>query len=411
MLVLIISPNAHSKEVVKNSFEECLSSLSSDIINQIAEKYFDIRKKPIIKVAVLDFTDREGNVMVGSRYCSDIIRVAFAQKLQFSVVSPKALQKYGSISPELFATDPHLRSYVQTKLSADAYVLGTVRISRDQIYCEAKIFGKEGEPLLTKTDSQSLCKIPLSSSGYELLRTVIAQRLSGMSHKRLQKSRQGYVVFLTQKICDDLAPYYYEKDGFLFQKQISVQLPTRYDYGRNTERHLTLSNSMNYVIKNFALRLWMNDQEKPVRLESYILPSKSKYYLIQDDLKGYKYRFEFLWYYPGASDIFAPLSSGGKIAFHLANKDWAIEMTPGTHSLIAEFNMVNQTSQTTMELPNYVNKFRFTVNPGLNVFVINYSFRRAVPKIFLNKIRIVTSKDIPGENAIRTVVERLKVVK
>ena len=44
---------------------------------------------------------------------------------------------------------------------------------------------------------------------------------------------------------------------------------------------------------------------------------------------------------------------------------------------------------------DYVTRFKFSVTPGLNVYVINYVYRRDRPEIFVRRLEIEAIKDVP----------------
>lgn len=60
----------------------------------LAQKFFDYRKRPVIRIAVFDFTDPDGNVVKGGRELADKIMMRLYGQSQFEVVSREKTQKY-----------------------------------------------------------------------------------------------------------------------------------------------------------------------------------------------------------------------------------------------------------------------------------------------------------------------------
>jgi hypothetical protein len=69
--------------------EKFLSSLEASLAN----KFFDYRKRPVIRVAVFDFTDGTGNVVkAGAAWADKIARRLYSQP-QFQVLSHEQVQQ------------------------------------------------------------------------------------------------------------------------------------------------------------------------------------------------------------------------------------------------------------------------------------------------------------------------------
>ncbi len=66
----------------------------SSIEATIAQKFFDSRKRPIIRVAVFDFTDPDGNAVKAGRELAEKITGRLYGQPQFEVVSREKIQKY-----------------------------------------------------------------------------------------------------------------------------------------------------------------------------------------------------------------------------------------------------------------------------------------------------------------------------
>jgi len=79
------------------SINEGTDKLVQALMKEIATRYFDAKKRPVIKVAVFDFTDQNGDITVGSRYISNRIRLAFGTSPQFAILSVEEFEKSGSL--------------------------------------------------------------------------------------------------------------------------------------------------------------------------------------------------------------------------------------------------------------------------------------------------------------------------
>ncbi len=68
--------------------------LYSALAATLAQKFFDYRKRPVIRIAVFDFTDPDGNVVKGGRELADKIMMRLYGQSQFEVVSREKTKKY-----------------------------------------------------------------------------------------------------------------------------------------------------------------------------------------------------------------------------------------------------------------------------------------------------------------------------
>jgi len=66
----------------------------SSLETALAKKFFDYRNRPIIRVAVFDFTDGSGNVVKAGRELADKITRRLYLQTQFNVVSQEKLNRY-----------------------------------------------------------------------------------------------------------------------------------------------------------------------------------------------------------------------------------------------------------------------------------------------------------------------------
>jgi len=96
---LMISSGGEAAEAVpstrlpseqENAAEKFFSTLEASL----AQKFFDARRRPVIRVAVFDFTDGKGNVVRAGRELSEKITRRLYRQSQFEVVSQDKLQHY-----------------------------------------------------------------------------------------------------------------------------------------------------------------------------------------------------------------------------------------------------------------------------------------------------------------------------
>jgi len=125
------------------SINEGTDKLALSLMKEIATKYFDAKKRPMIKVAVFDFTDRNGDVTVGSRYISNRIKLAFGSSPQFALLSVQEFEKSGSlIYAEEFEKNDRLRDRIVGGVKADVYVFGRIDTSGGaRVACQVDLWG------------------------------------------------------------------------------------------------------------------------------------------------------------------------------------------------------------------------------------------------------------------------------
>jgi len=78
----------------ENAAEKFFSALEASL----AEKFFDARRRPVIRVAVFDFTDGKGNGVGAGKELAEKIARRLQQQSQFEVVSPNKLQRYMALN-------------------------------------------------------------------------------------------------------------------------------------------------------------------------------------------------------------------------------------------------------------------------------------------------------------------------
>ena len=119
-----------------------IDQLAFQLTSQIAGKYFDSDKRPVVRVVVFEFTDPEGNITAGSRYVSTRIRLAFAEGLQFELLTAENFEKQGFvITAKAFLENRDLKEQIMDQLKADAYIFGNVSITgNSKAVCEINIW-------------------------------------------------------------------------------------------------------------------------------------------------------------------------------------------------------------------------------------------------------------------------------
>jgi hypothetical protein len=83
-------PSTRLPSEQENAAEKFLSTMEASL----AQKFFDARKRPVVRVAVFDFTDGKGNVVRAGRELADKITRRLYRQSQFEVVGQDKLQRY-----------------------------------------------------------------------------------------------------------------------------------------------------------------------------------------------------------------------------------------------------------------------------------------------------------------------------
>jgi hypothetical protein len=95
----VSGPNAEAAEPVgakrlpteqDNAAEKFFSALEASL----AEKFFDVRRRPVVRVAVFDFTDEKGNGVRAGKELAEKIAKRLRQQSQFQIVGQDKLQRY-----------------------------------------------------------------------------------------------------------------------------------------------------------------------------------------------------------------------------------------------------------------------------------------------------------------------------
>jgi len=152
---------------------------------------------------------------------------------------------------------------------------------------------------------------------------------------------------------------------------------------------------LSYIIKNFSLVI-KETAGDAYRLQSYIIPEKSGFYFVPYRPEGTGLRFTYLWSKRGRSKNPSPHETGKGWKLYVADQDFKNIMPVGTHTATATFEPIAESEYGTKKpRAEYVSRFKFSVKPGLNIYVINYVYRRDQPEIFVRRLEIEGSRDEP----------------
>ncbi|MBW2708582.1 MAG: hypothetical protein JRD04_04755 [Deltaproteobacteria bacterium] len=389
------------------TFNAGIDQLAFQLTHRIATRYYDVNKRPVVRVAVFDFASPEGSVTVGSRYVSNRIRMAFAEGTQFELLSVGDLEKRGLvITSGAFSKSGDLRELVVDHLKADAYIFGRVAIKGDSnATCQADIWGTAPpydrwyriKPL--EFDHPAPWNLGLSPSGTRFFTHVLLESAEELIAEAKQETL-GKVVFLSQPVCDDLnLSWQIRADGMVYDtrkesKTGSLRNRTGQVLQSRVKSDETLK-ELSYIIQDATLIIKEQDGMAH-KFEPYVLPEKSDYYFLpfNDDETGL--RFQYIWGKPGLSKRISTHETGKGWKLHLALEDYENILPVGTHVATASLSPMAE-SQYGSKRPrsDYVTRFKFSVTPGLNIYIVNYVYRRDRPEIFIRRLDIEGTRDVP----------------
>jgi len=408
------------------SINEGADSLAVSLTKKVATQYFDDEKRPVIKVAVFDFTDQNGDITVGSRYISNRIKLAFGTSPQFALLSVQRFEKSGSlVYAEKFEKNKPLRDRIVGVVKADVYVFGKIDTSGGaSVACQADLWGikppyddfsnigslkelkEQEEELKEKILSPLPWKGNLSSSGLDFFKHVLVRGDSETS-EIAKLGNLGEVIFLSQPICDDLNLSWQVKgDGMVYDVRQDLNIGAlRSRTGQVMQsrvKSIQTLKELSYIIKAFGLVIKETGGDA-YKLRSYIIPEKSDFYFVPYRPEGTGLRFMYLWAKRGRSKNPSPHETGKGWKLYVADQDFKNIMPVGTHTATATFEPIAESEYGTKKpRSEYVSRFKFSVRPGLNIYVINYVYRRDQPEIFVRRLEIEGSRDEP--------VKRLKKI-
>ncbi|MCP4668765.1 MAG: hypothetical protein GY849_20690 [Deltaproteobacteria bacterium] len=417
-LMLTLTHQAQADRLDMRHTDRELDNFAGSLMKHIAVKYFDMKKKPVIKVAIFEFVDKTGNVTVGSRYLTNNIRMAFARSPQFDLLDVHPIDEKVLPSARVFGKGGRLPDRAINDLRSDVYIAGQATMTDpDRVVCQVKVWGITGptgaydqlEPL-SMDKSRLFWKMNLTKSGSRFFnRTLVDQ-----SERLVSPDEDvvlGQVIFLTQPVNDDLNPWWQTRDGMILSRdRAETRLTSGGEYGRVmlSRKRTGRRSGLDYVIKNFTLMVGEKGK-KPVQMESYIIPRESRYYIVTHK-GGTGYRFKYLWYYPdrGARRVAGNVGKGWN--FKLAEADWALPMPTGFHPCVASLVPISQSLFGTVEpRAEYVTKFEVAVRPGLNVYVINYVYHRDEPYIFVRRLELEEGSRLDQKGSTLTLKDTYRV--
>jgi len=414
------------------SINEGTDKLALSLMKEIATKYFDAKKRPVIKVAVFDFTDRNGDVTVGSKYISNRIKIAFGSSPQFALLSVQEFEKSGFlVYADEFEKNNRLRDRIVGEMKSDVYVFGQIDTSGGaKVACQVDLWGlkppfddfsnienlkelKETEKGLTE---EILAPLPwrgnLSSSGLDFFNHVLLKGIDE-SVDIAARGNLGEVIFLSQPICDDLnLSWQVRADGLVYdvrKERDAGSLRNRTgQIMQSRVKDVQTLKELSYIIKNFGLVV-KDAEGAAYQLQSYIIPEKSDFYFVPYRLEGTGLRFMYLWSKSGRSTNPSPHETGKGWKLYVADQDFKNIMPVGNHTATATFEPMAESEYGTKKpRAEFVSRFKFSVKPGLNIYVINYVYRRDQPEIFVRRLEIEGSKDQPVKG-IKRITEIYRV--
>jgi len=383
----------------------------SSLLKGIATRHFDKEKKPVIEVAVFDFTDEKGDVTAGSMHLTNRVRLALGRGLQFDLLNVEEFSKKFIITARVFDEDARVKDRLVNALKADVYLFGQVRTDDPSLFvCKvrsweiAKPFQgyHKIEPVNIEPPEFSW-RPDLTDSGYAFFREILVSA-AGESAKSLEDTNLADVIFLTQPMCDDLnLSWQVKSDGMIYDRRIEREKGSlRNRTGQVMQGRIKSPEALkalSFVIKNFDLVI-KERGGKASNLEPYILPVESQYYFVpyRQGKEEWGLRFMYLWSTRGRSQRPSAWESGKGWQFYVAQGDWSFKMPVGIHTATANLKPVAETEYGS-KLPRseFVTKFKFSVRPGLNIYVVNYVYRRDRPEIFVRRLEIADTKDEKGK--------------
>lgn len=403
----VSTPAPVSEENNPPALNAGIDQLAFQLTSQIATRYFDSDKRPVIRVAVFDFTDSEGNITAGSRYVSTRIRLAFAEGLQFELLTAGDFEKQGFvITAKTFSQSRDLKEQILDQLKADAYIFGNVAVEgHSDAVCKINIWGIAPpfdqwyriKPI--KFENPSPWNLGFSPSGAQFFSHVLLEGAEGLI-KEIKRDNLGKVIFLSQPICDDLSlSWQIRADGLVYDTRKESKVGSlRNRTGQVLQSRVKSGETLkelSYIIQD-ATFVVKEQGGMATRFEPYVLPEKSEYFFLpfSDDETGL--RFQYIWGKPGLSKRVSTHETGKGWKLHLALEDYENIMPVGTHIATATLTPMAE-SQYGSKRPrsDYVTRFKFFVQPGLNIYVINYVYRRDRPEIFVRRLDIEGTRDVP----------------
>ena len=358
--------------------------------------------------------DSEGDISRLSDYVSTRIRLAFAEGLQFQLVSTRDFRRPGFVvTAGQFSENDDLRKRILDELKACVYVFGAVRLEgNSRAVCRIHLWGMAPpfeywyEMETVSFENPPPWKLTLSESGEQFLNHVLLEGAKGVA-REVAREDMGRVTFLTQPICDDLNLSWQMKDGMVYDLRKKSYIGTLRDRTgqvlQSRMKNLQSLKEMSYVIKDCSL-IVKSGKEDAYNLQPYVLSEKSDYFFVpvQNTAESTGLRFQFIWGKRGASRQPSNLETGKGWKLYKAVEDYEIVMPVGTHIATATLTPVAE-SQYGSKQPRsrYVTRFKFWVDPGPNIYVVNYGYRQDRPEIFVRRLEIDNGRDMKVRSILK----------
>ncbi len=400
-------PAAVAEEDNLSRLNAGIDQLAFQLTSQVATRYFNADKRPVIRVAVFDFTDPEGNITVGSRYVSTRLRLAFSEGLQFQLLGAVNFEKKDLVvTAKAFSENRDLREQILDQLKAEAYIFGTVAVEGDSTAaCEINIWGMAPpfdqwhriKPI--PFENPSPWNLAFSPSGTKFFSHVVLKGAEGVIQD-IKRENLGKVLFLSQPICDDLSlSWQIRADGMVYDMRKESKIGSlRNRTGQVLQSRVKSDETLKELsfIINDASLVVKEQGGAAYQFEAYVLPEQSDYFFIPFSGDETGLRFQYIWGKPGLSKRVSTRETGKGWKLHEAVEDYENIMPVGNHVATATLTPMAE-SQYGSKRPrsDYVTRFKFSVVPGLNVYVVNYVYRRDRPEIFVRRLEIESIKNVP----------------
>ena len=296
----------------------------------------------MIRAAVFDFTDSKGNITEGSRYVSTRIRLAFAEGLQFELLTAGDFENEGFVpTARAFSENRDVRERLMDAFKADAYVFGTVAVEGDSnAVCDIKLWGTalpfdqwyRIEPI--KFQDPVPWKLGFSTSGARYFSRVVLEGAATVT-AQIKRENLGKVVFLSQPICDDLSlSWQIRSDGMVYDtrkesKSGSLRNRTGQVLQSRVKSDETLK-ELSYIINDASLVI-KEQGGMAYKLEPYVVPEESDFYFLPFAGDETGLRFQYIWGKPGLSKRVSTLETGKGWKLHQALEDYENILPVGTH--------------------------------------------------------------------------------
>jgi hypothetical protein len=413
------------------SLNEGIDRLSASLMKEIATRYFDAARRPVIKVAVFEFTNQFGDVTVGSRYVCNRTRLAFGNSPQFDLLLPHALSDTGRLfTAEEFERDDPLRERVVGEMKADVYIFGRIDASDGtNVACRVELWGvrppfddfsnignlREVKEKERAVQEDILSPLPwratFSASGLDFFTHVLIE--APAETEGVERRNLGEVIFLSQPMCDDLnLSWQVKSDGLVYDARKESEAGSlRSRTGQIMQsrvKSIEALKELSYIIKNVGFVV--KETGGPAHpFEFYILPKKSDFYFVPYGEGESGLRFMYVWAKRGLSKNPSSHESGKGWKLNVAEQDYRNIMPLGNHMATATLEPIAESEYGSKKpRSEYVSRFKFDVLPGLNIYVINYVFRRDRPEIFVRRLEIEGTRDEPVR-AVKRITEVYRV--